>query len=182
MQEVSRAHSTKRKDGRRKNPHLKSPYGKERIQCEPLPPYYISGFVDGEGSFCVNITKHKTLKRKVEIRAMFEIELRADDRRILERIVSTIGCGRIYDCSYERYGWFPHVKLKSTKIADLVQYVIPFFDRYELYAKKKHVYQLFRKIVFMVSKKEHLTDDGFNEILKLREEMRKYGRKPNMKK
>lgn len=181
MKEVSRAHSTKRKDLRR-NPRLYSPYGKEQIQCEKLHPQYVTGFVDGEGSFCVSITKHRTLKRRMEIRAMFEIELRADDREILERIIMTIGCGRIYDCSYDRYGWFPHVKLKVTKVADLVDYVIPFFNRYKLQAKKKHVFELFKQIVIMLQNKEHLTDEGYEKIMNLREEMRVYGRKKNTKK
>ena len=113
---------------------------------------------------------------------MFEIELRADDREILERIIMTIGCGRIYDCSYDRYGWFPHVKLKVTKVADLVDYVIPFFNRYKLQAKKKHVFELFKQIVIMLQNKEHLTDEGYEKIMNLREEMRVYGRKKNTKK
>lgn len=177
MQEVCRAHSTK--TDLRRNNRLKSPYGKEQIQCKTLPPYYVSGFVDGEGSFCVNITQHQTLKRRIEVRPMFEIELRADDTAILEKIVATIGCGRIYDCAYDRYGWHPHVKLKVTKIADLLDFVIPFFDKYELQAKKKMVYQLFRKIVLLIRDKAHLTDVGYEQIIRLRDEMRSYGRKKN---
>ncbi len=179
MQEVCSAHSTIRTAFTR-NPRLKAPYGKEQIHCEKLPPDYVSGFVDGEGSFCVNITQHKTLKRRIEIRPMFEIELRADDFEILERIVATIGCGRIYDCAYDRYGWFPHVKLKVTKVSELLEYVIPFFDQNKLHAKKRTVYQLFREIVLMVRDKTHLTDVGYEKIVYLRDEMRKLGRKHNM--
>jgi hypothetical protein len=43
----------------------------------------VVGFIDGEGSFSVSINKHKTLKRGIEVRSEFEIELRADDREIL---------------------------------------------------------------------------------------------------
>lgn len=137
-----------------------------------LDPQYIVGFVDGEGCFCVGISKHKTLKRKLEIRALFEIELRADDRDILERLQYTLGCGRIYDLSYERYGWAPHVKYKVSSIKEIAEKIIPFFDRYPLQAKKSFSYERFRTIVLLVRDKKHLTDQGFREVTRLRDQMR----------
>lgn len=96
MQEVCRVRSTKRpvcvrtradrlpseKDGRR-NQKLQAPFGKEQIDGNKLDPYYVAGFIDGEGCFSVSVGNHKTLKRRKEIRPEFEIELRADDRDIL---------------------------------------------------------------------------------------------------
>jgi hypothetical protein len=181
MQEVSRARSTKRKPFER-NPRLKNPLGKEQIQCESLHPHYVIGFIDGEGSFSVSINRHRTLKSGIEIKPEFEIELRVDDRKILERIAVTIGCGKIYDCSYERYGWYPHAKYKVTSTKDLVQYLFPFLDTYPLQAKKRESYRLFREIVLMVRQKEHLTKIGFEKIQHLRNEMRKFGKKHNHKK
>lgn len=180
MQEVCRVRSTKqkpsKKDGRR-NYSLKAPFGKEQIHKKKLNPYYIAGFIDGEGSFSVSIGKHKTLKRGLEVRPEFEIELRADDREILERILVTIGCGHIYDLSYERYGWYPHVKYKITNNKDLVEFLFPFLDNCPLQAKKKEAYKRFKQIVLMISRKEHLTDKGFAKIIKLREEIRVRGKK-----
>jgi len=175
MQEVSSARSS---DGdRRRNPRLKSPLAKEQIQAESLHPEYVAGFIDGEGSFVVSFGRHKTLRRRIEIRVEFTIELRADDAEILHRILATIGCGRIYDASYERYGWYPHVKYKIGSTKDMEEHLIPFLDRTPLKAKKREVYRVFREIVLMVRKKEHLTDTGFQKILKLRNEYRKYGKK-----
>src|SRR3989338_7158141 len=154
MQEVSRVRST---HGNR-NLKLAKPMRKGRIQREKLHPQYVIGFIDGEGSFSVSINKHQTLKNGIEVKAEFEIELRADDREILERIMETIGTGIIYDCSYERYGWYPHTKFKITSVKDMEKYLFPFLDRYPLQAKKRQVYKLFRKIVLMMIKKEHLTD------------------------
>ena len=142
-----------------------------------LSPQYVSGFVDGEGCFCVSVSKHKTLKRRLEVRPEFEIELREDDAEILHRIKATIGCGNIYRLEYKRYDWAPHVKLKVTRIKDLAEIVIPFFDKHPLQAKKAEVFKIFRKIVFMMKDKKHLTDEGFDEIIKLREEMRAFSKK-----
>jgi hypothetical protein len=116
----------------------------------------------------------------IEIRPEFEIELRADDEEILERILITIGCGRIYDCSYERYGWYPHLKYKIGSTKDMIEYLFPFLDKYSLKAKKKEVYKLFREIVMMYSRKEHLSKEGFKRIQRLRDEIRRLGKKHPM--
>lgn len=175
MQEVCRVRSTKR------NPKLYEPFGKEQIHLSKLNPNYICGFIDGEGSFSVSIGRHKTLKRGLEVRPEFEIELRADDREILERLCKTIGCGKIYDCSYERYGWHPHVKYKITSTKDMENYLFPFLDRYQLQAKKAQSYKIFREIVLMVRKKLHLKDYGFGKIILLRDKLRALGKKSKIK-
>ena len=176
MQGVSRVRSTNRKDARF-NPKLQLPIGKEQIQRKKLHPQYVAGFIDGEGSFSISIGKHKTLRRGFEVRPEFEIELRKDDQEILERILVTIGIGRIYDCSYERYGWYPHAKYKIASIWDLKEYLFPFLDKNPLLAKKKKSYLLFKQIVLMVCAKKHLSDKGFNKIVKLRDELRALGKK-----
>lgn len=176
MQEVSRVRSTNRKDARF-NPKLELPIGKEQIRRKKLDPQYVAGFIDGEGSFSISIGKHKTLRRGFEVRPEFEIELRKDDQEILERILVTIGIGRIYDCSYERYGWYPHAKYKITSICDLKEYLFPFLDKHPLQAKKRKSYLIFREIVLMVCAKEHLSDKGFNKIVSLRDILRSLGKK-----
>ncbi|MBI5229706.1 MAG: LAGLIDADG family homing endonuclease [Candidatus Magasanikbacteria bacterium] len=122
MQEVSRAHSTHRNV---RNKKCAEPVRKGQIQRKKLHPQYVIGFIDGEGSFSVSINKHKTLKSGIEVKAEFEIELRADDRVILEMIMKTIGTGIIYDCSYERYGWYPHAKYKISSVKDMENYLFP---------------------------------------------------------
>ncbi|HXK35685.1 MAG TPA: LAGLIDADG family homing endonuclease [Candidatus Paceibacterota bacterium] len=173
--EVSSARSTQRMAFRR-NTKLREPMGKEQIHREKLNPNYVAGFVDGEGSFCVGIGKHKTLRRGIEVHPLFEIEVRADDREVLERILVTIGCGKIYDCSYERYGWQPHVKYKVGSSKELEQFVIPFFEKYPLQAKKAQSFNIFKEIIKMMRRKEHLTDNGFVKIVAMRDQLRKIGR------
>ncbi len=111
------------------------------------------------------------------MRPEFEIELRKDDHEILERLLVTIGIGRIYDCSYDRYGWYPHVKYKITSIWDMKKYLFPFLDKYPLQAKKAKAYKVFKEIVMMVCDKKHLSDAGFNRITVLRGRLRAMGKK-----
>lgn len=137
-----------------------------------LHPQYIVGFVDGEGCFCVVISKHRTLKTRREVRCIFEIEVREDDRPILLAIQKALGCGTIYHLQYARYTkWRPHVKLKVSTLRDISTKVIPFFEKYPLKAKKRKSFDIFKRIVNMVERKFHLTAEGIEVIDRLRIKM-----------
>ena len=135
-----------------------------------LNPHYLVGLVDGEGCFCVSFNKHKN-NRKLEVRLLFEIELREDDREILEKVRETLNCGNIYYLNYERYKkWRPHYKYKVSNIKDISTKVIPFFQKYPLQAKKKHSFTLFKKVAKLILQKQHLTIDGIEKIKSLKED------------
>lgn len=129
-----------------------------------LNPYYLVGLVDGEGCFCVSFNKHKT-NRLLEVRLLFEIELREDDKEILERVKETLGCGNIYYLNYERYKkWRPHYKYKVSNLRDISGKIIPFFKKYPLQAKKKQSFAVFCKVANLMLVKRHLTQEGIKEI------------------
>jgi len=133
-----------------------------------LNPYYIPGFVDGEGCFAITITKKN--KRVPEVRLLFEIELEKADEEILHRIAATIGCGKIYDVVYKKYPhWQPHVKLKVGNFKDINEKVIPFFKKYPLEAKKKYQFEKFCKVAEIIKVKKHLSKKGVEEVLRIRD-------------
>jgi len=136
-----------------------------------LNPYYLVGLVDGEGCFCVSFNKHKN-NRLLEIRLLFEIELREDDKEILERVKQTLGCGNIYLLNYERYKkWRPHYKYKVSNLKDITEKIIPFFQKYPLQAKKRNSFAVFCKVAELMLLKHHLTDQGIQEIKVLRDSL-----------
>lgn len=164
LQEVSRVHSTRK--------------GKERIQSiKKLHPQYVVGFVDGEGSFSVSIYRDEAMRNKIFVRPEFEIEVRADDREILKRIQKTLGCGKIYKCNYERYGWYPHVKYKVSRLDEISEVLIPFLEKYPLQAKKAKIFYYFKQIIRKRMNGKHLTKEGVEEIIKLRDKIRALGKK-----
>lgn len=142
-----------------------------------LNPQYIVGFIDGEGSFSVSIYKDETMRNRIYVKPEFEIELRADDKEILKKIQEVLDCGIIYDCNYERYGWYPHVKYKISRIDDLNEKLIPFLEKYPLQAKKAKTFRHFKAIVKMMSNKEHLSLKGVKKIEGLRNKIRILGKK-----
>ncbi|RJO59688.1 hypothetical protein C4546_01205 [Candidatus Parcubacteria bacterium] len=139
-----------------------------------LHPQYIVGFVDGEGCFCVIISKHNTLKSKKEVRCIFEIEVREDDKPILEAIKKTLGCGKIYLLDYTRYSkWRAHAKFKVSNLPEIINKIIPFFEKNQLKAKKRKSFEIFKKIALMIQNKDHLHLKGIEKIEALRNKMNK---------
>jgi hypothetical protein len=138
-----------------------------------LNPWYIVGFIEGEGCFAITISKHKTKKLGLDARLVFEIELRGDDRPILEKIQKYFGLGNIYSLNYKRYGWFPHVKYSVHSLKALKKVIIPFFKKYKLKGKKAKDFKLFCQAVKIFDKKEHLTLKGIKKLKDLRKFMNK---------
>lgn len=50
----------------------------------------------------------------------------------------------------------------------ILEHILPHFDKYPLITKKHADYLLFKRIVLMMLKKEHLTLDGLQEIVNIR--------------
>ena len=61
-----------------------------------LNPWFITGFVDAEGSFMIKINSNASLKNKWGLRASFKITLHLRDKSLLEQIQLYFGVGKIY--------------------------------------------------------------------------------------
>lgn len=122
-----------------------------------LNPWHIVGLVEGEGCFCICISRHKTKKLGFDARMMFEIEMIIDDNPLLTKLQKVLRCGQIYQLNYERYGWRPHVKFAVKKFDDIQNRIIPFFLKYKLQGKKGKDFLLFCRAAKIFEKKRHLT-------------------------
>ena len=63
--------------------------------------------------------------------------------------------------------------LKIVSTSQLIDKVIPHFDKYPLLTQKRLDFELFKKAVNIINKKEHLTDKGLQEIFNLKSGMNK---------
>ena len=154
---------------------IKNGEGTNLAKKEKLNPHYIAGFIDGEGSFVFFFSPRKDIRSGYELNLDFQIELRIDDREILERFQETLGCGLIHELHYERYKkWMPHVKYRIGKIDHLRNILVPLLRRYPLQAKKRKNFEIFAEAVEIKWRKEHLTEDGMARLKVLREEIIKH--------
>ena len=136
-----------------------------------LNPKYVSGLIEGEGCFCITISKHKTKRLGVDPRLMFEVEMIIDDKPLLEKLQNTLGCGHIYILNYKRYGWRPHVKYAVKSFKDIQKIIIPFFKKHKLVGKKSKDFDYFCKASKIFEKKLHLTEKGIKDLGEIQSKM-----------
>ena len=123
-----------------------------------LHPYYITGFVDGEGCFTTSIYKDSRMSTGWQVKPIFKISLHNMDRNILEAIQRTLGVGKIYKHGYNSLEYRVS-SLKNIKV------IIDHFDKYPLITQKLADYLLFKESVNLIEKKEHLTYTGLLKLV-----------------
>lgn len=65
------------------------------------------------------------------------------------------------------------VDYKVTKLNDLIEKIIPFFEKYKLLGIKTHDFEDFKKIALLIKNGDHLTNEGFYIISGLKSGMNK---------
>lgn len=127
---------------------------------------WMAGFTDGEGCFMLYINPRKG-RTSFGVNAMFQIGLRMDDRPVLEMIKDNIKCGLIYPKPTEKYYHIrkdgklrQDVKFVVRKIPDLIEVIIPMFERFKLKAKKRKEFDIWKKGLFLL--REFQTSGGFS--------------------
>lgn len=139
--------------------------GKEWLKSIPLQiGYYISGFVDGEGSFNVSLRKGNDYKWGWQFGFSFNVSQK--DKTVLVLIKKHLGCGRI---KQRKDGLWSFVVENQNS---LIEKVIPFFEKFNfLSSKMKKNFSLFKKIMKIVKEKNHLDKDGIKKVIELREKL-----------
>ena len=131
-----------------------------------LNPYYVSGLVDGEGSFYVGILPRNLKEVKYEVRPSFSLSQNRRNRGIVFQLKEFFGCGNIRPSKRDKT-----VKYEVRSIDDLFGKIIPHFEKYPLRGKKSDDFRIFKKILRMVKEGRHLKKDGLREVVSLALEM-----------
>ena len=127
--------------------------------------YYLTGFVDGEGSFNVSLRRKPDYKIGWQVVLCFNVSQR--DITMLEKLREILGCGIIK--TRKRDGLYMY-EVTSTK--DIIEKVIPYFSRFNFLSKNKtDNFAIFIKIARLVHKGNHRKESTIKEILSLRENL-----------
>lgn len=143
------------------------------INFSKIPPkigYYLTGFADGEGSFMIVVRQRDDYKLKWKISLAFNVSNR--DKVILALFKRYLQCGTLRQ---RKDGvWYYEVN----NFNSLKENVVPFFNRYKfLSSKKKRDFSLFKKALQIVDSGEHLTPQGIEKLLTIREKMNDGGKR-----
>ncbi len=133
---------------------------------------YISGFVDGEGCFCISFTPSKRHCYGWEVRPSFSVSQNADRAEILNQLQELWDCGSIRPDRSDNT-----LKFEVRKIDDLVKNVLPHFQKYPLLSSKQDDVKKFDLVCRLVSAKQHLQLEGFKKIVEVAVSMNSSGKR-----
>ena len=124
-------------------------------------PYWIAGLASGVHAGCFHISIRNsfttTLGKSVVLK--FHIVQHCRDTELMELLISTLGCGKIELLLKQSAVYFVVVKFQ-----DIFEKIIPLFDKYPIQGIKALDYSDFKKVVYLIHNKEHLTEQGLSEI------------------
>ena len=123
---------------------------------------FISGFVEGEGCFCVSFNQRSRLKTNIEVRPSFSISQNKKNFELLKKIFQHFQCGSMrFSKSDQNY------KYEVRSISDLVKVIIPFFQKYPLYGNKRSDFEKFSEVCLLVHSNQHLNKESLIQIIEL---------------
>jgi hypothetical protein len=133
---------------------------------------YISGFVDGEGCFCVSFQPSRRLRFGWEVRLSFSVSQNEDRASLLFTIQKMWGCGFIRPDRSDKT-----IKFEVRTVRDLVEKVLPHFRLHPLLSSKRKDVERFDQICQLVFQRRHLDLEGFGEVVRLAMEMNPSGKR-----
>lgn len=126
-------------------------------------PYWISGFTSGDGCFHVSLYKSSFTKTGYGAVLRLQLAQHSRDTLLLKSLISYLGCGRVEENEKNSAAYYV-----VSKFDDVIEKVIPFFDKYQIEGVKSSDYQTFKKIALLMKEKQHLTPEGLEKIKLLR--------------
>jgi hypothetical protein len=130
------------------------------LNTQPLgADYWLAGFTDAEGSFQVKMLTRPTTR---EVRLNFQIDQKTES--ILKVVRGYLGGNVYHRLAQDTYYY------GSTSFG-VARNVIRYFDNYPMLSYKHANYLRWRKVYLFVHRGEHLTEQGWDAILKIKSDM-----------
>lgn len=142
---------------------------------------WITGFVDGEGCFSIGFIKQPDRKETLRIRRGYKLGIQAwhefaitqgeKSLESLQTIKKFFGVGKIFiNRRYDNHKEHLY-RYVVRKRSDLINTIIPFFEKYHLQTAKRKDFMLFTRCVRWMDQGFHLQKNGLMRIIKTTEKM-----------
>lgn len=125
-------------------------------------PQWLAGFISAEGNFFLNVYKAKT-KTGSGVKLVFRITQHIRDELLIISFIQYFGCGKVYKKTGK-----DAVDFMVTGFPDITDKVIPFLCEYSILGKKSEDFKDFCIIAELMKDKKHLTQEGLEQILRIK--------------
>ena len=126
-----------------------------------MDPWFVTGFIDGEGCFVLSIIRNNKLKTSWEVQLFFKIGLHEKDKVLLKQLQTYFCVGSIYKRGSESLEY----RIQSVK--DLKS-IIKHLEKFPLITQKRADYLLFVQAFNLILNKEHLTMEGLAKLVAIK--------------
>ena len=133
---------------------------------------YVSGFVDGEGCFCVSFQPSRRHRLGWEVRPSFSVSQNEERAKPLRLMMEMWNCGSMRPDRSDKT-----LKFEVRKVGDLVSKVLPHFRAYPMCSAKQADFVRFARICEMVLLGMHHEREGLTAIVGLAMEMNPSGKR-----
>jgi hypothetical protein len=106
------------------------------------------------------------LRTGLEVRPSFSLSLNEKDLELLRDLQTFFGCGWIRESKSDRT-----FKYEAPAVHDLLDPIIPQFERHPLRGSKATSFVAFADVCRMIEQGDHLARDGLRQIIALAYEM-----------
>lgn len=137
-------------------------------QTKFFDPNFVTGLADGESTFYLAVSKNSNYKLGWRIIPSFSIELHGKDLALLKQVQSFFAVGSIRVRTKNGCVVYSVYSLEA-----LTNIIIPHFNKYPLLTQKRADFYLFKSVIELMNKKEHLTMEGLHKIVSIRASLNK---------
>ena len=126
-------------------------------------PHWLAGFTSAEGCFLIRIINSSSFPEKdFRVQLIFKLTQHSRDDYLMKSLIEFCKCGKVFKHSKDA------VVFNVSKLSDLNQKIIPFFDKYPILGVKSEDFLDFCKVAELMQNKAHLTEEGLHEIRKIK--------------
>jgi hypothetical protein len=130
-------------------------------------PNWLAGFVDADGSLIISVVREPLNRVGYSIGLRFSVVQHSRDVELMKNLVEYLGCGSLVHSKKSS------VEFVVTRFADIQDKIIPFFITSPLHGVKALNYADFCRVAILMKDKAHLTEEGLEQILKIKVGMNK---------
>lgn len=143
----------------------------ENLQERLSIAWWLVGFVDGEGTFSVNLFRNKTSKLGWQCFPEFVVTQSCESIRSLLTVKEFFGCGQIYINKRKDNHRQDLARYCVRSQKDLTNTIIPFFSFFHLKTAKKNDFDKFCDAIEIMRNKKHLTKEGLIQLAQISQSM-----------
>lgn len=129
-----------------------------------LNPWWVTGFVDAEGSFGI---KNIATSTDYKVGLQFKVSQNAPNKHVLQDLVEYFGGGKVNIDNAKTNT----LKFQVQDLPSIRDKVSSHFDKYPLVTSKRMDYIDWLKAMDIIVEKQHLTQEGKKTILDLKDKM-----------